>query len=385
MKEMIITSMPMFVCLFWSVMLALNLWERYRPYNVRLLVFMLTAMLLYWGHCVFFNRLDSLLPVSDVIYVSCNLAVYPLYLIYIASLTDRRDYHKWHYLWMVPTVLGGMAVALLYAFMSPAEAQQFVEHYLYGGTLQGLTGAALTQAYVHNACKVVFALQIPLVLWQGFRRIRLFNQLVNAVYADTEQKTLHSLRVMLWLFVFTSVMSVLFNTIGRYPFAASLWVLAFPSVLFSVLLFALGYVGYRQKFSILDVEQDESRTDAVVEASGRVAETSELLQRIRQLVEEEQLYLKPDLKIVDLVVKLHSNRSYVYNAINREMGISFSDYINGLRVQHACRLIQADHSLLMQHVADQSGFMSMASFYRNFKTVMGLGPKEYLQNLIETS
>lgn len=385
MKEMIVTSMPMFVCLFWSIMLALNLWERYRPYNVRLLIFMLTATVLYWGHCVFFNRSDSLIPLSDVCYVTSNLAVYPLYLVYIASLTDRREYHKWHYLLLLPTLVGGLAVALIYCLMSPAETQQFVEQYLYGGTLQGLTGAARVQAYVHNVCKVTFALQIPFVLWQGFRRIRIFNHLVSTVYADTEQRTLHPLRVMLWLFVFTSLVSVLFNAIGRYPFAGSMGILMFPSLLFSVLLFSLGYVGYRQKFSILDVEQDESQTDAVLAESGGDAEASELLQRIRQLVENEQFYLKPDLKIVDLVVKLRSNRSYVYNAINREMGMSFSDYINGLRVQHACRLMQADHSLLMQHVAEQSGFMSMASFYRNFKTVMGLGPKEYLQNLIETS
>lgn len=387
MKEMIFTSMPMFVCLFWSVMTALSLvHEGFRRYNVRLLVFMVTAMMLYWGHCVFFNRETDLVAVSDTIYCTCNLAVYPLYLIYIASLTDRSAHRLWRILLLLPTVLGGLVVGCLYGLMSGEETLHFIETYLYGNTCSGLTGLPLLQAYVHNACKLVFALQIPYVVWAGLRRIRQFDEVLNAVYADTEQRTLHPMRIMLWLFLVTSAVSILFNAIGRALFATSIWRLAVPSVLFSALLFAIGYVGYRQRFSILDVEQDESRADSVEpEAAEHDAEPSVLRQHIEQLVEGEQLYLRPDLKLMDLVVALHSNRNYVYNAINREMGISFSDYINGLRVEHACRLMHQNHDMLMQEVAEQSGFMSNASFYRNFRRVKGCGPREYLTTLTDTT
>jgi len=84
MTAMIFTAMPMFVCLFWSVMLTLDMLTEGRSrQRTCLLIFMLSASVLYFGHCVFFNHNTELIPVSDTLYCAANLSVYPLYYIYI--------------------------------------------------------------------------------------------------------------------------------------------------------------------------------------------------------------------------------------------------------------------------------------------------------------
>ena len=88
MIHLIVSFLPLAVCLFWSVAIALNLWERgNRAAHRQLLLWAATATLLYAGHFAFFNRITSVIPVSDTIYVICNLLVYPVYLHYITVLT----------------------------------------------------------------------------------------------------------------------------------------------------------------------------------------------------------------------------------------------------------------------------------------------------------
>ena len=97
----------------------------------------------------------------------------------------------------------------------------------------------------------------------------------------------------------------------------------------------------------------------------------------------KQLYRQPSLKIVDLVDRLGSNRSYVFQAINREMGISFNEYVNRLRADHAEKEIREHPDKTLYMIGEQSGFASSSSFYRNFKQFKGIAPKEFQQQVKE--
>ena len=111
------------------------------------------------------------------------------------------------------------------------------------------------------------------------------------------------------------------------------------------------------------------------------AENGPLRERLERLMAQERLYLNPQLKLSDLVRRLSSNRNYVYQALNVEMGMSFAEYVNKLRVDHAKRLMEEQHELSVGDVAMLSGFASNVSFYRNFKYYCGCSPKEYKKNL----
>lgn len=107
------------------------------------------------------------------------------------------------------------------------------------------------------------------------------------------------------------------------------------------------------------------------------------VERIEEVVTKRQLYLRHNLKISDLAAELCTNRLYVSTAINEEMGISFSDYINKKRVNHAIHLMRTNPQMTMYEIADLSGFSSDKSFYRNFKNITGKSPKEIRETDVE--
>ena len=371
MLAILVSSLPMIVCGVLSVLIVLSLYDCRNMAKTRLLFFMVTATLLYLAHFIYFNRLMAVIPLTDAIYCFCNLEVFPLYYLYIEELTDYRP-NRWRQaLCLLPSLLGGMAVGLLYILMDRQEMTLFIEHYLYGNEFASLSGLTFWQAMIHVAVRIVFALQVPLVLYFGFRRITAYNAVVETNYSDIEGKRIVWVKTLLVLFAVTSLVSFVFNLIGRQRFIDEAVPLAIPAVLFSMLLLLIGHVGLNQRFSVQDIEAE------VFLESEPIPEDcaySELLEKIRKLMSEEKLYLYPNLKVSDLARLLNSNRNYIYNAINVEMGISFSDYINSQRVDYASQLLKAHPELPINDVMFKSGFTSTSAFYRNFKKFKGITP-----------
>lgn len=371
MLAILVSSLPMIVCGVLSVLIVLSLYDCWNMAKTRLLFFMATATLLYLAHFIYFNRLTAVIPLTDAIYCFCNLAVFPLYYLYIEELTDYRP-NRWRQaICLLPSLLGGMAVGLLYILMDRQEMAIFIEHYLYGNEFASLSGLTFWQAMIHVAVRIVFALQVPLVLYFGFRRITAYNAVVETNYSDIEGKRIVWVKTLLVLFAVTSLVSFVFNLIGRQRFIDEAVPLAIPAVLFSMLLLLIGHVGLNQRFSVQDIEAE------VFLESEPIPEDcaySELLEKIRKLMSEEKLYLYPNLKVSDLARLLNSNRNYIYNAINVEMGISFSDYINSQRIDYASQLLEANPKLSINDVMFKSGFTSASAFYRNFKKFKGITP-----------
>lgn len=371
MLAILVSSLPMIVCGVLSVLIVLSLYDCRNMAKTRLLFFMATATLLYLAHFIYFNRLTAVIPLTDAIYCFCNLAVFPLYYLYIEELTDYRP-NRWRQaICLLPSLLGGMAVGLLYILMDRQEMTLFIEHYLYGNEFASLSGLTFWQAMIHVAVRIVFALQVPLVLYFGFRRITAYNAVVETNYSDIEGKRIVWVKTLLVLFAVTSLVSFVFNLIGRQRFIDEAVPLAIPAVLFSMLLLLIGHVGLNQRFSVQDIEAE------VFLESEPIPEDcaySELLEKIRKLMSEEKLYLYPNLKVSDLARLLNSNRNYIYNAINVEMGISFSDYINSQRIDYASQLLEANPKLSINDVMFKSGFTSASAFYRNFKKFKGITP-----------
>ena len=373
----LITSVPMFVCAFWSVLLLLDVITTRQVAKGRLLAYMVTVTLLYMGHYLFFTHQTGLLPVSDTIYSIANLAVFPLYFLYINELTEPSWNPRWHWL-LLPAVVAGATVGILYMLMSPTETTVFIDSYLYHNQMETLTGLAWWQAVVHHAAKAVFALQIPPIMVLGFRKISHYNEAVEASYADTDDRRLRLVKTILVLFVVASLLSFAANVAGRYRFADSLWLLFIPSAGFSALQFLLGYAGHRQSFDIHSLLNDMEATAPEYDTPSDQPHFLHVLPTLlATTISQERLYLRPDLKITDVAHLLHTNRTYISRVLKEEMGTTFADFINRQRIEHACQLMEQSPQLSTNEVAKQSGFSAVSSFYRNFRLYKGCSPKDY--------
>ena len=373
MLGVVISSLPMIVCGVLSVLIALSLYDHCNLAKKRLLVFMVTATVLYLAHFMYFNRQTSVIPLTDTLYCFCNPAVFPLYYLYIEELTEYRP-NRWRQaLCLLPSILCFLAVGVIYLLMDDEETALFIRHYLYADEYGSLSGLAWWQVIAHLVVRIVFAIQIPLVLFYGFRRISAYNTVVESNYSDIEGKRIVRIKTLLVLFAVTSLVAFVFNLIGRQRFIDGPEPLTFPAILFSMLLLLIGHVGLNQHFSVQDIDAE------IFQEADMMQETkadSELLEGIRKLVSDEKLFLYPNLKVSDLAIRLHSNRNYIHHAINVEMGTSFSDYINSQRIDYASKLLEEHPELSINDVMMKSGFTSSSAFYRNFKKFKGITPTE---------
>ena len=102
------------------------------------------------------------------------------------------------------------------------------------------------------------------------------------------------------------------------------------------------------------------------------------MQRIDRLMQEQQVYLQPDFKLSDLAVMLDASTVRVSRCIKAERDCSFSQLVNRCRIDHAQRMMREQPDVKMSAVALASGFANETSFFRVFKSVIGLTPKEWL-------
>ena len=377
MISLIFSSLPMFACGFWAILIGCTLYfdGRNRGY-LMLLLFMVMATLLYAGHCAFLNHFYSDMPVLDSLYSFANLAVYPLFYIYIVSITSPESQLRHTWLYFIPSAVIGIMVSAIYIMMPPQELDSFVRIISYNEDFGSGTGLCKMMGYTRLAAKAVFAVEVVAVLIAGTLKITAYNKSIEAYYADTEGKKLTAFQWYMYLFTACSLASIIFNFIGRSRFDSSAWMMAIPSLLFSSLLFGLGFIGFRQSFTIDHFEQEESADEIIPESAPASKQENPLIERIEEVVTKRQLYLRHNLKISDVAAELCTNRLYVSTAINEEMGISFSDYINRKRVNYAIHLMSVNPQLTIYEIADLSGFSSDKSFYRNFKNITGKSPKE---------
>jgi AraC-like DNA-binding protein len=63
---------------------------------------------------------------------------------------------------------------------------------------------------------------------------------------------------------------------------------------------------------------------------------------------------------------------------------TFSDYVTQIRIGHACRMLTEDNYSISE-ISFQSGFDNLSNFYRHFKKVVGVIPKEYRNRFLKTT
>ena len=181
-----------------------------------------------------------------------------------------------------------------------------------------------------------------------------------------------------WLYHFGTEAAAAATSWQAWPWAA---VFAALSVAF------LAYIIYTRRRSRQTVtETDTELPPAAVQGdtSQPDAKAAELMERISRLMDQDRLYLRSDLKVQDVAVALQTNSSYVSECINSLRGQSFSQFVNTCRVRHAQELLRRQPDLKTTIVAIESGFSTEASFFRNFKAVAGMTPREWLTTLSET-
>ena len=184
---------------------------------------------------------------------------------------------------------------------------------------------------------------------------------------------------------FTPSKRVLLLCVGQEPVVAEnssmslkyivlLILLALVVVAFILYLFI--YVRKRHKRQIDELHDDVQEQDSVVAISDEAS--AQLMERIYEVMETQKLYQNSDLKVTDLAVAVGTNRRFVSDCINSQKGCNFTQFVNIYRVEHAKRAMLQNPNKKVSDIYLESGFANEGSFFRTFKAITGMTPKEWL-------
>jgi len=108
------------------------------------------------------------------------------------------------------------------------------------------------------------------------------------------------------------------------------------------------------------------------------------LSRKVQRALDNKKFLERHLTLASMAHDLASNRTYLSDFIHQKYGMTFSDFVNHVRIEEAERLLrELNDDLLIKDLYVKLGYNSPTSFYRNFKRITGMSTTEYVAKLRE--
>ena len=112
-------------------------------------------------------------------------------------------------------------------------------------------------------------------------------------------------------------------------------------------------------------------------------EESRLRMKFEDLMFSEQPFLRQGIKMSDIAAMLETNRTYISRLVNSSYGMSFTDYVNTLRIDYAKQYLLENRNARQSDIAAACGFPNAPSFNSIFKKATGMTPKIWLATRTE--
>ncbi|NIO49754.1 MAG: helix-turn-helix domain-containing protein [Candidatus Aminicenantes bacterium] len=105
----------------------------------------------------------------------------------------------------------------------------------------------------------------------------------------------------------------------------------------------------------------------------------DVITKLLHLMDEEKLFLDPDLTLNKLSLKLRVHYNHLSRIINERFGLSYSDFVNKYRIEEARKKLTSseEKESTMLDIAYSTGFYSKSVFNAAFKKFLGMTPTEY--------
>ena len=234
----------------------------------------------------------------------------------------------------------------------------------------------------------MFALATWLVIYGLFltrRLLKTYHKVIR-IFNDTHADDIGA--YIKWLSIFT-YWAVIFGVgCGLLTFLPDeyiyIWILS--SVPFYIYLF-LCYLNYLLFYEQVEnamedgmTSEDENLCGTTNQKQEQKQETpfyhAEIEKKIKGWIDTDG-YIRPGLTIKELSDKLQTNRTYLSEYIKTKYEMSFRDWITGLRIEYAKRLLAQNPRLTVADISEKSGFLSPSHFIRMFKENAGCTPVKW--------
>jgi len=220
---------------------------------------------------------------------------------------------------------------------------------------------------------------VSMVVYVGLSYKAVIGIAVNTEPSAYKLADLKWLKKLLWL-VIVLVFVFLVTILQTFVSIWNNYVLYLSGTLFTYWL-GMSAIIRQNKMQPADVAEYNKPTAKIYFED---ASAGEYKQRLISLMEVDNIYLNPLLKLDVLAEKLSLPDKVVSNLLNQHIKKNFNDFVNEYRVAEAKRKLAepASAKFTIAAIAYDCGFNSLATFQRCFKQFTGITPSQYQNEMI---
>lgn len=148
------------------------------------------------------------------------------------------------------------------------------------------------------------------------------------------------------------------------------------SLVFSFVLYANFLVLFNNKHQSETIKEENKYTNKKIPD----LQADNFVLKLEKLMNTEELYKNPNLKLIDLALKMNMSAHQLSQLLNDNLGKSFSTYTNEYRINEACDKIENGSYLKIEEIGYEVGFNSKSTFFSTFKKIKNTTPLLYKQS-----
>lgn len=119
----------------------------------------------------------------------------------------------------------------------------------------------------------------------------------------------------------------------------------------------------------------------IVDTLSYVAD-SDIAEKLDAVMNSKRLYMQQDITVKDVAMAINTNHCYLSLYLNHILNLSFSEYINKLRIEReVLPLMKSDPSLPTKELIIAGNFAHRTTFYRAFQKIVGESFTDYRERL----
>ena len=341
---------------------------------------MLFALIVYISHFIFFSPFVNIYVYIDPIYQFASLMVYPMYFIYLRLLTiDDKFSLKKHFKYLILP----FSLSLLYLIGYLFTYREDLVLWIYNRTTPFESFEIIYLKVIFFFIRFTFLSQAIYLMILSLKLLKRYADKAEQYYSDIEDSKNSNVKIINTSLILTGACSVILGSLGRDFFQNELTLITLASLIFSTLLFIIGWMGFKQKSVNSSIEvctTSETKEDV---DENNIQSQSVLMSKILYLFENQKLYLKENLNIIDLANLTGTNRTYISHMINKQYQQNFCTFVNTFRLEEVKKCILEDPSCTNQILAEKCGFSSADSMKRVVKNISGLSVTELKNKLLK--
>ena len=374
MLRIIFLTAPVFVCLFWVIILADNPKSHSAPRSF-FAKFMFLPLIIYFSHFLFHAPFPNIFAYFfNILNTYTSLFVFPAYYVYFRLLTvDEKFSWKIHGKFFIPAII----VATIYTVAVLIAPRMEYKTWLYNQNAYNTSYYVQFLKTTATLVKITYLIQVIVVLTSNFLLIRKYKDRAEQFYSDILDGKYNYAKRLNVSFLLISIPAFITTALGRYILTKGEYSIFIWWPVFAVMLFIIGYLGFKLKpinptFEVSTNVDEQPQLSDITSGAQQM-----ILNKLEVEFIQNKAYLNNQLNITDIAKAIGTNRTYISLIIKQVYNQNFCSFVNGYRIEELKRVYNSNPEYTNEVLAQCCGFGSVNSMKRAVYSKTGMSTTEW--------